>query len=43
MTQFPNGVRQTLQRPTGDGYATDAQFAFASSKLKLSKKTSTSS
>jgi hypothetical protein len=27
MTQFPNGVRQTLQRPRGDGYATDAQFA----------------
>jgi hypothetical protein len=27
MTQFPNGVRQTLQRPSGDGYATDAQFA----------------
>lgn len=25
--QFPNGVRQTLDRPFGDGYEKDAQFA----------------
>jgi hypothetical protein len=27
LNKFPNGVRQTLQRERGDGYATDAQFA----------------
>jgi hypothetical protein len=27
VTQYPNGVRQILQRPNGEGYATDAQFA----------------
>lgn len=25
--QFPNGVKQTLDRPFGDGYEKDAQFA----------------
>jgi hypothetical protein len=26
-TQYPNGVRTTIQRPRGDGYSTDAEFA----------------
>lgn len=27
LKKFPNGVQQTLQRPDGDGYEKDAQFA----------------
>ena len=27
VSQYPNGVRQTLERPRGDGYAEDASFA----------------
>lgn len=26
-TQYPNGVRTTIERPSGDGYSTDANFA----------------
>jgi hypothetical protein len=27
LNEFPNGVRQTLQRPSGEGYSQDAEFA----------------
>ena len=39
LKKFPDGVTQTLQRPSGKGYSQDANFALKSQQLKLQAKT----
>ena len=34
LNQFPEGVMQTLQRPQGEGYAQDAEFALRVQQMK---------
>jgi len=36
--QFPNGVKQTLDRPFGDGYEKDAQFALQVQQMTYQKR-----
>ncbi|MDX9744064.1 MAG: hypothetical protein RBT59_09625 [Arcobacteraceae bacterium] len=38
LKKFPNGVMQTLQRPDGDGYKDDAEFALKVESLGYQKK-----
>lgn len=35
LKKFPNGVMQTLQRPDGEGYEKDAQFALQVQQMKV--------
>mgnify|MGYP003989021245 CR=1 FL=1 len=37
MNKFPNGVMQTLQRPQGEGYSQDAEFALSVQNMKSQK------
>lgn len=38
LKQFPNGVMQTLQRPSGDGYEKDAQFSLQVQQMQLQQR-----
>lgn len=38
LNEFPNGVMQTLQRPTGEGYAQDADFALRVQQMRNQQK-----
>ena len=37
LNEFPDGVMQTLQRPQGEGYAQDADFALRVQQMKAQK------
>jgi hypothetical protein len=38
LNKFPDGVMQTLQRPNGDGYEKDAQFALQVKNMKYQQR-----
>jgi hypothetical protein len=33
-TEFPNGVKQTVERPRGEGYTQDAEFALKVQQMR---------
>jgi hypothetical protein len=38
LNEFPDGVRQTLQRPSGEGYSQDAEFALKIQNMKSQRR-----
>ena len=38
LKKFPDGVMRTLQRPSGDGYSTDVQFALQVQNMKYQQR-----
>lgn len=38
LNKFPDGVMQTLQRPSGDGYSQDVEFALKVQQMKNAQK-----
>jgi hypothetical protein len=38
LNEFPNGVMQTLQRPSGEGYSQDAEFALKIQNMKSQRR-----